>query len=191
MSELDQAALIVHESFYSVLRDWESETNSIRVRRAVGYVFSGHGFQLIPPELPSKVLECRSTNDPGLEPHVDVVDFYLKPPLSGDTTHPLFGIYPKIIESTGLIGLLSPTNEHNLKWWKGHDLSDILDCSVQSGFGLNFQFDGPAEFDRVLKFWFNCHGKREGQADVYIEESAPGTNSSIRKKLDCQIVKPH
>ncbi|MFN7904304.1 MAG: hypothetical protein ACK5P5_03900 [Pseudobdellovibrionaceae bacterium] len=43
MDSVQQAAVIVHESLYRLLR-FENEISSIRVRRAVGLIFSGYAF---------------------------------------------------------------------------------------------------------------------------------------------------
>ncbi len=48
MNEINQAALIVHEALYSLLWNWGQEDSSVRVRRAVGFVFSGNSFSAPP-----------------------------------------------------------------------------------------------------------------------------------------------
>jgi hypothetical protein len=45
MTTTQYAALIAHEVLYKYLREQSRETNSLRVRRAVGYVFSGGQFE--------------------------------------------------------------------------------------------------------------------------------------------------
>jgi hypothetical protein len=57
----NQAALIVHESLYAALRRFEMESNSIRVRRAVGYLFAGGTFPKLDSLLPNRYIECEST----------------------------------------------------------------------------------------------------------------------------------
>jgi hypothetical protein len=57
MSRTDQAALIMHEALYRRLRDFQ-EPNSIRARRAVGYVFAGLSFPSPEENLPEDRLTC-------------------------------------------------------------------------------------------------------------------------------------
>jgi hypothetical protein len=59
MNSTQQAALIVHEAFYRFLRDY-NETNSVRVRRAVGYIFSGHSFPSLEATLPNPHIVCEN-----------------------------------------------------------------------------------------------------------------------------------
>jgi hypothetical protein len=58
---IDQAALIVHEAAYKYFRDSYKETNSLRIRRAVGMAFSGHTFASLNAKLlPDEYYVCIS-----------------------------------------------------------------------------------------------------------------------------------
>jgi hypothetical protein len=59
MDETNQAALIVHEAYYKLLRSYYAELSSLRVRRAVGLAFSGHAFgTLNDTNLPKEFYQC-------------------------------------------------------------------------------------------------------------------------------------
>lgn len=59
LDQTNQAALIVHESYYKMLRYYNAELSSLRTRRAVGLAFSGHKFRtLSDAELPKQHYIC-------------------------------------------------------------------------------------------------------------------------------------
>lgn len=63
MPVTDQAALAAHEVFYNYLRKKMKnyrEENSLRVRRAIGLVFSGFKFATIESKLPKEKIKCYS-----------------------------------------------------------------------------------------------------------------------------------
>jgi hypothetical protein len=59
MNTTHQAALLVHEAFYALLRQ-QGELSSLRVRRAVGLAFSGHHFTPLSQFLPQDFYDCRN-----------------------------------------------------------------------------------------------------------------------------------
>jgi hypothetical protein len=56
----NKAALIVHEASYSLLRLFFDEKDSVRVRRAVGYVFAGNYFSSLKQILPPRYVVCEA-----------------------------------------------------------------------------------------------------------------------------------
>lgn len=58
MSKTQQAALIVHEAVYKYMRERFEEANSIRVRRAIGGVFSGLSFPSFADFKPTRWIPC-------------------------------------------------------------------------------------------------------------------------------------
>ena len=63
MDFINQAALLVHEALYTHLRANYREVNSIRVRRAVGFVFAGNAFTSLETVVGTSYLECNSQNE--------------------------------------------------------------------------------------------------------------------------------
>ena len=62
MDLTNQAALIVHEALYRYLRIMSGDKNSLRVRRAVGYVFAGNSFQSVSSMVGTKYVSCETAN---------------------------------------------------------------------------------------------------------------------------------
>ena len=58
MDHVNEAALYVHEAYYRMLREMYEEQNSVRVRRAVGYAFSGQKFMTALSLLSDPYLQC-------------------------------------------------------------------------------------------------------------------------------------
>ena len=91
MDQTNQAALIVHEAYYKVLRYYSSELSSLRTRRAVGLAFSGHKFEtLSDKELPKEYYICErkpksSSRVPSEEGVMRVFLFPIKNPANGKT----------------------------------------------------------------------------------------------------------
>lgn len=67
LDNVNKTALILHEALYAMLRNYD-ETNSLRVRRAVGYVMTGHSFTSLAEKLGKKPrLICIAENESNLE----------------------------------------------------------------------------------------------------------------------------
>lgn len=62
MLPTDQAALILHEAFYKVLRTYSVENSSIRARRAIGAIISGKSFFPIRNSIPKQNITCESAD---------------------------------------------------------------------------------------------------------------------------------
>ncbi|MEZ0390971.1 MAG: hypothetical protein ACAH59_02070 [Pseudobdellovibrionaceae bacterium] len=60
MDKMNLTAFILHESLYSLLHSWESEENSLRVRRAVGFIMSGASFLKTADILRKPYIHCAS-----------------------------------------------------------------------------------------------------------------------------------
>ncbi len=63
LSPTDKAALITHEVLYAYLRRFYLETDSLRVRKVVGQVFSGKTFKYFTELLPKQYEICQSSMD--------------------------------------------------------------------------------------------------------------------------------
>lgn len=74
LDNISQAAAILHEAFYSVMRGEDAESNSIRVRRTVGLVLSGYTFA--PLQLPSQFVLCDYFDFSGGTGLVDQIYFF-------------------------------------------------------------------------------------------------------------------
>ncbi len=75
MDITNQAALIAHEAYYALLRSYSHETNSIRTRRAIGFVFAGNNFISIGSIEATDVFICDSP--PEDQNNYSLLYFYL------------------------------------------------------------------------------------------------------------------
>lgn len=71
--KIDHVGLIVHEALYAYLRSIDSDSDSVRVRRAVGFALSGGTFT--PAVLPSKVIRCSNDRVQNTYAWSDIVFF--------------------------------------------------------------------------------------------------------------------
>jgi hypothetical protein len=62
MDVTNRVALALHEAFYKYLRDGSAETNSLRTRRAIGYVMSGGSFESYTDKYQQPYIECTNRN---------------------------------------------------------------------------------------------------------------------------------
>lgn len=147
LPKTDQAALIVHEAFYSLmeLRGMKATTpSSVHSRRAVGYVFSGGKFDAL-PDLNKPHVTCQADFD-GVP--MDVVSFSLDPQskkilsavIYGYPGESPMGYFPALIKSftqaAGKMGTLLTNQE-----CKGQ--RDGVPFPVAQTKGA-----GPVDFDR-------------------------------------------
>jgi len=181
MSEVDQAALIAHEAFYAWLRRYSNETNSLRTRRAIGYVFSGNTFSLNLPNVPKGATVCRSS-DSGLAENI----IYLwSNGTNASTGRPVYSVFFNQVENTPLMGLKQSSFDLNPPADDAF-FSNGEKCpagvSHQSTFG--FPPSGPEEFDRGLYFRFYCHN---GTLTTSIIDTRPGAQGPTEVPVTCNF----
>lgn len=153
LSPTSQAALIVHEAFYAFMRFF-SEPNSMRVRRAVGYVFAGQSFVSRDDVLNARHIECTAQGVQG-----STVMIYQRPDKSlgliqaNDRGQMMIGLYDATtieeeyfnqVFTGGLDSILSPQACANIP----------QDPTPNRFFQLLGQ--GPADFQRLSVLRANC-----------------------------------
>jgi hypothetical protein len=183
MDATNRAALIAHEAFYSFLRELAKETNSIRVRRAIGYVFAGNAFALPNNPTPSEpVVGCMSEERiPSISTRIRLVD-------KGSVNNGKLGKFELLadsIEGSRVIGTVG----------KGEfavgpaDIKDAMFSGVCKNFGGSWElgtgFDGPVEFDRDLRLVARC--KVNEPIQLVIISSKPGPSDSVTIPLTCKF----
>lgn len=175
MDEYNQAALIVHETLYKFLRG-SGETNSIRARRAVGYVFAGNTFSPAQiPTFPDAYLLC----DSGGFPSPNRLRLYVD-----DTNSLVFA--QNVFNNTALVGENNEFYQASIS--NGAAIYRALATNVcRDTFGyLGFtgaQPTGPVEFDRVTNYTLTCI---QGQAPVLETSQLPqGYSQFIQNRYSC------
>lgn len=181
-----QAALIVHESFYSVLRNFFGETDSIRTRRLVGYVFSGNLFQPLSSVLPSEYIVCESQQFQDQDFRLSRFYFYTRKDgaLTGTASFafgsPAVGFFPPLPEYQETIG---------------NSLNDILTDQWCAGAPANsfvtagFTGSGPIDYDKPKTVRFFCTAS--GKLNVYAVTGGGGAtvppNPATNQALSCHL----
>ncbi|MGZ3743683.1 MAG: hypothetical protein ACXWRA_07515 [Pseudobdellovibrionaceae bacterium] len=176
----NKIALIAHESYYAVLRSYAKETNSIRTRRAIGYVMSGQYFNLQVPAQRQEYLFCYNLGVPYAPTYVD---FFMK---KDDSTGAEFlAISPTLSRGSPFIGLEKTDVE--FKFLNRQDYSQFVSGKCQRDGADNSFFsirmDGPVEFDREIRLDWVC---KAGVYSLYLTESKPGFQDPMTIPMSCQ-----
>jgi hypothetical protein len=179
MNSTQQAALIVHEAFYRFLRDF-NETNSVRVRRAVGYVFSGNSFPPLEATLPSPHIVCENFEFHGQNSESK---YYFYPDQNNKITVLAVSEFGKLA-----IGLYAEQTEGYL-----NSFDDILKGEVCKGpFGNQSMFSNsisPVDFDQPGFVHLFCDD--EGKLGVYTSKVTNDLHvptPELDQKLTCTLV---
>jgi hypothetical protein len=164
MDNTNKAALYLHEAFYVFLRgysdlsifDQNHDTNSIRVRRAIGYVFGGNSFTSLDSLLPEKYLACHAQNS---RPPTMPSTFYLYNDSQGNTfevTTQLFG-KRMIGLSTGIGSSIVPSELTKVEKCDNAGVPD----PHQMGPGIyNIYGSGPVDYQNQVWLSPDCdHNK--------------------------------
>ncbi|MGZ3723120.1 MAG: hypothetical protein ACXVA9_09330, partial [Bdellovibrionales bacterium] len=186
MDMINQAALITHEAYYSYLRFAGGDTNSVRTRRATGYVISGGVFSLPPsPVINKQAIWCYTDNN-DIE-HRDTISIYRM-----DSTAPSnekLGISPLRVYGTRLVGQshleFSVTSEKS-----EHFVEEVLTGKCKgNGFatGFGMQFSGPVEFDHAMNIYWTC---RNGNIQTYVDVEVLGIKIENYVPLTCAFHQP-
>ena len=174
MDLTNRSALIVHEAFYAVMRSNFQEMNSLRSRRAVGYVFSGQSFIEKKSILKSGYLTCMNEPIKGSRRPVSLIYFYrnsegeVKSLTSFNWGAPSIGFF----ESSQTIPFW-PADKH------------ICDNSSSKGTTIKMDLEGmgPADFTQSLSIAWDCKNKKFNFYVVsdLINPKTPAT----KRKLEC------
>jgi hypothetical protein len=155
MDALNRASLVAHEAFYATLNDFAQESNSIRVRRAVGFVFAGGEFAVNHPVLPADTLVCESAE----RPHSQNI-FFLRPTYSGSSEFATLAVQPYLLAGSPLLGVSQAWNQFGSS---PAVIQDILGGRCTQGtwsIGFGFGLDGPVEFDRDFRVTWQCRDNK-------------------------------
>lgn len=198
LNETNQAALIAHEAYYSFLRTVAGESNSIRVRRAVGYAFSGHQFewQVTPNWVYAPgALFCDAVND------------------DSSSLNGIFGTgiiiakdYSQVhftsIQGTELIGHTSVQTGSPIAHTPDGLVSPAMNNSVEELFNTAarkkkcektsavivqwFSLGGPVEYDRSIALTRDCD---DTTGTITLSSRAPGQSKFVNYNLKCTVHK--
>jgi len=173
MDLLNQAALIAHEALYSHLRGIDNnETNSIRTRRAIGYVSAGNSFaDFTDLHRPKTYVKCDNRSSGFGFPTYDI-DFW--PAVNAEIPNRL-QVLPITFDGSSLIGITkwsnfisaggsSPNYEH----------ISTGKCNSGGGSAKGYVMSGPVEFDRGLWIGLYCD-LQTGIFTVTAKSRRPGT----------------
>jgi hypothetical protein len=186
LDTLNKVALIAHEAFYSFLRGWATEENSIRTRRAIGYVMSGKSFVHTPVVFPEKnYIECHS-QDQSFRWNAIYMAW------TSDDHSPKSGrlsVYPKALYGSYLIGVSGPVAQF---FDIPSDESSIIESfktgkcrgDIAASFGVRFD-SSPVEFDRQAVFSYDCP---EGIPQLTMREYHVGQQGIGEVPLICKYV---
>lgn len=175
MDLLNQAALITHEALYSKLRSWYEETNSIRTRRAVGYVSTGLSFTDISDlHKPKTFVNCKSSEPYYSNTSYDI-DFW---PANDPNIPNRLQLLPNIFDRSRLMGI---TNWDTYFRTAGgmdnlYDFISTGKCNTGNTGGAGsktFLMTGPVEFDRGMWLGLDCDDKSD-VFTVTVKSRKPG-----------------
>lgn len=179
LDTINQIALISHEAYYATLRLYGTESNSIRTRRAIGYVLGGNEFIRNFPEIPSDHVFCYQEGVPYAPTFISL--YWQK---NSDGSGKLF-FSPQVSNATRFIGLTK-----RLFDFGGPDLEtyEAIATGTCKRDGLLSSFriimNGPIEYDREISLDFTC---KNGVMSAFFADNRPGQQSkSELLSLTCQ-----
>ena len=158
LSTTNRAALILHEALYAFLRAY-GETNSVRVRRTVGHIFSGGSFPSRDETLRQRHLDCVTSTSP-----LSVISVYMK----ADNTLSLVQRIDRGLLMIGVYDVL-PSTQLDFSRTFENDLDFVLSddsCrNVPAEPSDTFKFfalpgQGPADFQRSSLIAAKCEKGR-------------------------------
>lgn len=194
MDETNKAALFVHEAYYKSLRE-RGEASSIRVRRAVGLVFSGYTFPSLESLLPKSYYQCVEEETPFEEAYSAKTRINL---FSQATSNPLPKGIPDILPKGDELNVVSV----QIEAISGHSGTGfalntsrgpgILDPKIPLVFFLgNYETsmgDERVAFDHVAEI--SAVPDENRMLQIYAQlKSAPGLSGPLPKvKLHCRAM---
>ncbi len=180
MDKLNKASLIAHEAYYAMLRVFAQETNSVRVRRAIGLSFAGHKFSKA-ERAPVHGLVCSGSDATAQFSRV-IINRAQETDANaqGINLHlgEIFGSKPIAMAGTGV----------NYPIFT----SDVVDVVMTGQCGsyqgnyisvMNF-LSGPVEYDHKVRFSTKCES---GKLRYFLDDLVPGTKDARQVELRCKI----
>jgi hypothetical protein len=181
MDETNKAALIAHEAFYGFAKYYLNETNSIRIRRAIGYVFSGKVFDRDIFDLPLRRIKCEANSSAGKS------EFYFFD--VGDATKHKIVSVPTILMNKPAIGFFSATihSSSSLDKFLDPHVCDNYIIDYESAFPLGGA--GPINYDNNDIFSLRCELNASGiKGPRYYFKQRNERNTWVSQLLQCKIL---
>ncbi len=179
LSDIDKVALISHEAYYAFLREQSSqESNSIRTRRAIGYVMSGHEFELQPFPNLKRFLYCSSLGIPFAPSSIyfyPTEEGYIKSTLS---------IHIYDLNGSRLIGAFQPSLQFNLGTTIHEDLFSGRCTTGDAQTMISFDIGGVVEFDHNIQLQWTCKNEKVA---LYLTDTKPGDTAKT-SELNCVVM---
>lgn len=180
MNILNQVALIAHESYYAMLREMALEPNSIRTRRAIGYIMSENDFVLNTPIVPDSHIFCYNEGVPYAPTQVTLS--WQQKTAAGPGG---LMLYPSMSGGSKFIGLKNRL--FNFEMVDSKDYSSLMtgQCD-RDGLFMDFgiPMNGPVEFDHQPHLEFVC---KNGSLTAYFNDQKPGDQVSTSVPLTCKV----
>ena len=175
MDNTNRAALYLHEALYTVLHREADETTSIRIRRTIGFVFSGHAVDPVDKYLSSPRYTCENVEG---NPRT-LIYFVTLPGLSAGGS-PQVVMIPEIIAEIPMIGasLGGSISEVSLnefvKSWGISEKSSLTKTVVDFDTSYNLSIG-------------STDGYKRGDS-ITLRNSANGKKNLAPIKLNCKMV---
>lgn len=185
LDNVNQAALILHEGLYSVLRRDHGESSSLRTRRAVGMVMAGQSFQDPYRFLGGERITCTSQDE---KTRMHIVEFV---PSWLDTPEPMIGFYVERVAGSAVMGIdeLGPA----LGGISLTEYFSVVDPNrpYEAGDNPHFPLEGRGQIEPELQAWLEAKGVPGGKRKVLLRLSSrvEGTTPApYESELTCALV---
>jgi hypothetical protein len=178
MDALNDAATTLHETFYAALRAVSGEANSLRARRAVGFVLSGGSFKNSNDFLKGKYIACLDRKTGGNETRIYLT--YQRSPIGSSYEYVIDRIVKMPIIGQGPnAGIVVDDPQEILDGWKKSDGKFSMPLSM---------LQSPVDFDTHVTFTTrgNPNEAQGFEAEAELVRSASGL-SGRSGPLDCKI----
>jgi hypothetical protein len=183
MDKTNQAALWVHEALYAILRQDFGEKTSLRVRRAIGYVFAGLSFEPATKYLSNPYISCEAEGGVYGRGKTKIA---LTAVRMNDKNY--VGYMPLQVNGMLLTGFVEPKAWGFMEGSVQEVYKDLL--AGRYGFGHGGGNFSPTDFDFMMDFTLTTKpGSKVVTAEVQIENSASGVTMDKPQALHCTLVK--
>lgn len=184
MNATNQAALIVHEAIYYQIRSMTREDNSLRVRRAVGYIFSGN--KLPGSTVPGTYMRCSGGE---VNSQIDVAIYQNKDQKTfssvtrWDEGMQVLGFFPIMVTASGS-SMPESTTENILQFLSPGVCQQLGSHNMLR---LWIGSKSPITYDRSAALFVSCF---DGQIDIRYSSGKSGGMGDISKepKVNCRMV---
>lgn len=175
MDQTNQAALIAHEALYTSLRESGTETNSLRVRRAIGFIFNGANKFALPSSVQTadRFVSCESKDVDAYGTPMTILRF------SKDYTQINYVRFAGQLP----IGTLITKSEDAIGTPKSLKLFVEAKCGGDGYMDDTSFLDGPVEYDRPVTLALVCKNRKK---ELRFSFRAPGETAITSVPLTCK-----